>query len=89
MTVGEMIAFPFANAFAMERAKRGNQGEYMALYVMSFSLASIFGFNIGLQMVAGIGFDHTWTIMALLSMLCVLMLYVLKFYLRRNGQVGS
>ena len=32
MTVGEMIAFPFSNAFAVERAKKGNQGEYGILY---------------------------------------------------------
>ena len=25
MTIGEMIAFPFSNAFAMERAKKGNR----------------------------------------------------------------
>ncbi|NCO64285.1 MAG: MFS transporter, partial [Flavobacteriia bacterium] len=38
MTFGEMIAFPFSNAFAMDRAKKGNQGEYMALYSISFSI---------------------------------------------------
>ena len=30
MSVGEMIAFPFSNSFAVARAKKGNQGEYMA-----------------------------------------------------------
>ncbi len=82
MTVGEMIAFPFANAFAMERAKKGNQGEYMAMYSMTFSIAGIFGFNAGLQIVAGIGFDNTWLIMTALSGLCVLLLFYLKESLR-------
>ena len=47
MTIGEMIAFPFSNAFAMERAKKGNQGEYMALYGIAFSLGHIFSHNSG------------------------------------------
>src|SRR5690606_35139825 len=32
MTFGEMIIFPFSNAIALNFAKNGNQGEYMALY---------------------------------------------------------
>ena len=42
MTVGEMIAFPFANAFALQQAKKGNQGEYIALYSIAFSLEENF-----------------------------------------------
>lgn len=83
MTIGEMIAFPFANAFAMERAKKGNQGEYMAMYVMTFSIAGVFGFNGGLQIVEKIGFDHTWSIMTTLSVLCIMLLVVLKNYLKK------
>ena len=67
MTVGEMITFPFSNAFAMDRAKKGNQGEYMALYSISFSIAHIFGHNAGMQMVDKIGFDNTWLIITGLS----------------------
>lgn len=87
MTIGEMIAFPFANAFAMKRAKKGNQGEYMALYVMTFSVASIFGFNMGLQMVDGLGFDNTWTIMTALSLVCVLLLFILKSFMKKKNDV--
>ena len=82
MTVGEMIAFPFSNAFAMERAKRGNQGEYMALYSISFSIAHIFGHNAGMQMVDEFGFDNTWYIITLLAALCVFLLFILKHYMR-------
>ncbi|TYP97839.1 putative MFS family arabinose efflux permease [Tenacibaculum adriaticum] len=77
MTIGEMIAFPFSNAFAMDRAKRGNQGEYMALYSISFSVAHIFGHNSGMQLISKIGFDKTWYIifgLALLSGVCMLVL---------------
>lgn len=81
MTIGEMIAFPFSNAFAMQRAKKGNQGEYMALYAMSFSVASIFGHNAGLQMVDGFGFDYTWYTMTILATLCVFLLFILNRYM--------
>lgn len=78
MTFGEMIAFPFSNAFAMSRAIKGNQGEYMALYSISFSIAHIFGHNLGLQMISGFGFDKTWYFTSILAGLCVFLLFILK-----------
>ena len=79
MTIGEMIAFPFSNAFAVERAKKGNQGEYMALYSISFSLSHIFSHNVGMQMVDEFGFEFTWyttTIFALVGVL--ILMYLLR-----------
>ncbi len=84
MTIGEMIAFPFSNSFVMDLAKKGNQGEYMAMYIMSFSVASVFGFNAGLQIISGIGFNNTWTIMTALAGLCVLLLFILKVYMKKK-----
>jgi len=81
MTFGEMIAFPFSNAFAMDRAKKGNQGEYMALYSISFSIAHIFGHNAGLQMTDKLGFDNTWYIITGLATFCVFLLFALRQYL--------
>ena len=67
MTIGEMIAFPFSNAFVLERAKKGKQGEYMAYYSIAFSISHIFGHNSGMQMVNKIGFDNSWMIITILS----------------------
>lgn len=78
MTVGEMIAFPFSNAFAMQRAKKGNQGEYMALYSIAFSTAHIFGHNAGMRLVDNVGFDNTWYIISLIAVLCVFLFFILK-----------
>ncbi len=83
MTFGEMIAFPFSNAFAMERAKKGNQGEYMALYSISFSVSHIFGHNVGLHLVDAIGFNKTWYLTTILAGLCVFLLYFLKNRLKK------
>lgn len=86
MTVGEMIAFPFSNAFAMQRAKKGNQGEYMALYSIAFSIAHIFGHNAGLQMVDAKGFEWTWYIITILAGFCVIMLFWLNRYMAKRKE---
>ncbi|WP_055445492.1 MDR family MFS transporter [Lacinutrix himadriensis] len=84
MTVGEMIAFPFSNAFAMQRAKKGNQGEYMALYSIAFSIAHIFGHNAGMQLADGFGFNNTWYIMAILGSICAFLFLFLKVYMKNK-----
>lgn len=89
MTVGEMIAFPFSNAFAIDRAKKGNQGEYMALYSIAFSVAHIFGHNVGMQMASNYGFDNTWYVISMLAALCVVLLIILKQVLKRKKLVSK
>lgn len=89
MSIGEMIAFPFSNAFAVERAKKGNQGEYMALYSISFSLSHIFSHNIGMQMVAKFGFEITWTAITIFALLGVLILFILMRVLKREERDQS
>ena len=83
MTLGEMIIFPFSNAFAMERGSKGNQGEYMAWYTVAFSIAHIGGHNAGLQMIDRLGFENTWYIITFISTLSILLLYVLIKMLRQ------
>ena len=79
MTVGEMLNFPFLNSFAMDRAaKFNNQGEYMALFTMTFSIAHIFGHNSGMQLVDKLGYDITWYIMGGLLLISILFLVWLR-----------
>lgn len=87
MTFGEMIAFPFSNAFAAERARKGNQGEYMALYSISFSFAHIFGHNAGMQMTSSLGFDNTWYIISGIAAICALLLFILNAHLKRFKKI--
>ncbi len=84
MTIGEMILFPFSNAFVMKRAKRGKQGEYMGLYTVSFSIAHIFGHNMGMQFVDNLGFENTWYIMSALTLGCLFLLYWLKVSMEKE-----
>lgn len=84
MTIGEMIAFPFSNAFAMDRARRGNQGEYMALYSMAFSIAHIFGHNSGMRSVSSFGYEITWYGIMVVCFLGILLLLMLKNILKKS-----
>ena len=88
MTIGEMIAFPFSNAFAMDRAKKGKQGEYLSMYVMSFSIAHIFGHNAGLRLVDSFGYTNTWYIMIALGAIGILLLYYLKRILISKNELS-
>lgn len=74
VTLGEMITFPFGNAFALERSRRGKQGAYMGLYSMSFSLAHIFGHNTGMQLVDKLGYNYTWSIMIMIGLVAMVLL---------------
>lgn len=84
MTIGEMIAFPFSNAFVIDRAKKGNQGEYMAFYSISFSAAHIFGHNSGMQLVDKIGFNNTWSIITALGFIGVICLWILMKVVKKE-----
>jgi len=82
MTFGEMFSFPYSNSFAMERSNLGNQGEYMALYSMSFSFAFILGPNIGMHLISIFGFKITWLFMIGTLLLSILLLTRLKIIMK-------
>lgn len=84
MTFGEMIVFPFSNAIALNFAKNGNQGEYMALYSIAFSISHIFGHNSGMQLIGKTGFNNTWYVMALLGLFCILTFLYLRYLKNKN-----
>ncbi|MCC8359765.1 MFS transporter [Salinimicrobium sp. ASW11-47] len=78
LTLGEMIAFPFSNSFALKRAEGGKQGSYMAMYSIAFSIGHIFGHNSGMQLIDKFGYTLTWNVMILLSLVaCGLLMYVM------------
>ena len=77
-TIGEMISFPFGNAFALDRSKKGRQGAYMGLYSMSFSVAHILGHNSGMQFINQYGYDNAWLLMAGTAAIGTLLLFIVK-----------
>lgn len=87
MTIGEMIAFPFSNAFVISRARKGKQGEFMAYYSIAFSASHIFGHNSGMQLIDRFGFDITWNIMAAIALVGLGFLLILMRMVKREKEL--
>lgn len=82
MTFAEMFNFPFSNAFAMSRAPKHQQGRYMAIFTMSYSLAHILSAKVGMAIIDNkkYGYQGNWLFMGTLGFIGTLIgLYV--FYL--------
>ncbi|WP_234736892.1 MFS transporter [Tellurirhabdus bombi] len=62
VTVGEMLAMPFMQTFAVERASAQNRGQYLALYSMAYAVAQITAPVYGSQVVERYGFATLWTL---------------------------
>ena len=79
ITFGEMFIFPFSNSFALSRAPKGQEGKYMALFTMSFSLAHIGNSKIGMELISRFDYDFNWIFMGSVGMIAVLgCFYLLK-----------
>jgi predicted MFS family arabinose efflux permease len=78
MSFAEIIAFPFANSFALSRSKRGRTGQYMALFSISFSIAHIFAHNAGFQLISKFGSTNAWWWMIFICVLMSILFYFLK-----------
>jgi predicted MFS family arabinose efflux permease len=79
ITFGEMFIFPFSNSFALSRAPKGQEGKYMALFTMSFSLAHIGNSKIGMELISRFGYNFNWIFMGSVGMIAVLgCIYLMK-----------
>ncbi|WP_431241657.1 MFS transporter [Flavobacterium sp. P21] len=72
LTFGEIFSFPFVNAVALSRAPKGQEGQYMGFYTMSFSLAHIVSSKTGLEIIAHYDYQINWLIMGTLGLLALL-----------------
>lgn len=89
MSFGEMIVFPFSNSLALNRSAKGNQGQYMAYYSISFSIAHIFGHSIGMNLVANLGYTSTWNIITLLAISSAALMLFLIHFLKKENKTAS
>lgn len=70
ISFGEMLVMPFSTNYVFGRASAlGNQGQYMALYTMSYSVANILAPLFGTQVIAAWGFDALWYLLGGLALL--------------------
>lgn len=85
LTFGEMFCFPFSNSFAMGRAPRGQEGRYMALYTMTFSLAHILSAKTGMEIIDKEGYNTNWIFMGTAGLLAVIALIFLQRLLLKEN----
>ena len=84
ITFSEMLGFPYTNKFALNRAKKGFEGSYMALYSISFSLAHIFSSKISLSIIDNFGYQINWLVTGTYGALGVVLSYWLKQRIKRK-----
>jgi predicted MFS family arabinose efflux permease len=89
LTIGEMIAFPFSNSFALKRSERGKQGSYMALYSIAFSISHIFGHNSGMQLIGEYGYTLTWNVMIILAVISCGILIWLRYIIKTEALISE
>jgi predicted MFS family arabinose efflux permease len=89
LTFGEIFAFPFSNAVALDRAPKGQEGQYMGLFTMSFSLAHIACSKTGLDVIAHFGYQTNWIFMGTLGMLAVFCCIWLRRMLKAENRVAA
>jgi predicted MFS family arabinose efflux permease len=86
ISIGEMLAFPFSNTFAIGRAPKGHEGRYMALYTMSFSTAHIISSKMGMEIIGNVGYQTNWFVMGSCGILatgcCIWLQKLLKLELK-------
>ena len=69
LTLGEIYYMPFASAWVATRSKPENRGQYMALYSIAWSTASIIAPASGFFLIETIGFDGLWLVLSAIGMI--------------------
>lgn len=85
ISVGEIFAMPFSNAYCMTQTTPENRGKYMALYSMAYSFAFIFAPVIGMQIANSYGFPTLWVVLSVVSIITLLGLT----YIQRNHNLSG
>ncbi|MDN3673596.1 MFS transporter [Flavobacterium branchiarum] len=87
ISIGEILAFPFSNAFALSRAPRGQEGRYMALYTMSFSLAHIVSSKVGFEFITQFGYQTNWFIMGCIGLTATICCFWVRNELQKENSI--
>ncbi len=88
ITIGEMLAFPFTNTFAMNRAPSGKEGKYLAMYTMAFSMAHIFSAKTGMEIIERFSFETNWYFMGSLGIVAVILMLWLQKTLQNEPKTN-
>ena len=85
ITLSEILAMPFMMNYSLSRPSKERQGQYSALYSISYGLANIFAPLLGLGIADKYGFDAMFYFFIGLSLLTALGFWWLKRRTAANG----
>ncbi len=85
LSLGELINFPFLNRFALDRSLRGKQGDYMALFTMTFSSAHMIGSYGGVQLVDKFGYEITWYVFASCLLFSSFLFVLIRRFMKKEN----
>jgi len=89
ISLGEIIGFPFSNAFALSRSGEDRRGEFMGLYSMAFSIAFIIAPIVGMYVAEEYGFKMLWTLCGGISTLSVCLFFVVKGRIDKEDRLAK
>lgn len=69
MTFGVMLTFPFASSFAMSRAYKSQEGKYMSVFTISYSIAHVLSTKTSMGIIQKFGYDYNWIFLGTLGVI--------------------
>lgn len=90
MSFGVMLTFPFASFFAMTRSHVNQEGKYMSIFTMSYSIAHVLGAKTSLAIIEGYNYNLNWVFMITIGFVAVLLSCWLKTVIQKeNDEIDS
>ncbi len=87
-TFAEMLAMPFMNTYALQRAKAHNRGQYTAIYTASWSIAQISAPLIGTQFISRLGFSMVWWLMVVLCVGAAIGFWAIHYQTKKREKLS-
>lgn len=84
VTAGEIFQMPFSNAFALNRPRKENRGQYMALYGIAYSGAFIVAPILGTHLIEYFGWEAMWFSISVFGLIGAIGLWFLGKNLTKN-----
>jgi predicted MFS family arabinose efflux permease len=87
MTMGMMFTFPFANSFVKKRSLKKQEGKFMAVFTMSYSIAQIISTKTGMEIIGNYGYRANWIFLSALGLIGFVIAYRLVFIVKKEKEI--
>lgn len=89
MTIGVMLTFPFANYFVKKRSLKKQEGKFMSVFTMSYSIAQIISTKTGMDIISNYGYTANWLFLFALGFVGFLISYRLVIIVRKEKKMKN